>query len=237
MSNRQRVTVRRFGYSFVTAYPVLSPAAGKQLNLHSLALINGSGAAISLGLGIGCNTQFASVYSLRVGVAGSQSTTLFTTTANDGFIVQSSLPIDMLALHITQADAGSGVYEYAVWTGAAFQVFTPSVSPTWTATGETALIFPPDFRWTAGNGGFGNLDATRYTLRIRATTPPSQAVIADINQPCRLIAFRESVESKQSIEADFSDNQYLLAGSEAVFPYFGTANAQNAVELVWQVNP
>lgn len=228
---------QRFGFAKVTAHTVLTAPPGTQLNIHSIAAINGSVTNGAIGLGLTVTANNATVYSLIAGSASAYNGTAFTTTIGDGFLVQSkNMPVDMLAFNVSQRDTGAATYTYEYWNGASFVFFTPNKTPTFTQLGETGLVYASMYDWAVGNGGIAGLSNAQYTLRVRSTVAPSQAVITSI-QPVKLIVYREVVESKQSIDLSFDQDQYLFDSGESVIPYFEVADPQNSLEISWQNNP
>ena len=234
--SRQRLISKRLGYASTDAANVLTAPSSVQLELLTYGLINASALMQNLGLGISFSSSSSSIFSLVSGALANFSNTLFTTSANDGFIIQSSSPCDLLALKISQAQAGSPIYEYSYWNGSSWTVFVPQVVPSSYAVGMQHILFPPSYLWVKG-GNYAGLDSNKFSLRVRATTAPSQAVQVSAYKICKLITYRESVEAAQSVEANFMDSQYLLEQGEGLYPYFSIPSINNAVELVYRLNP
>ncbi len=115
--------------------------------------------------------------------AGTGDFALTTTTNNDGFIVFSQIPINLLSLIVSQATTGSPVYEvsYTVAGGswATLTLGNLLVAPALAATGEQLLWWenPGDLVVSVSGHGTG-VPVGYYGYRVRATTAPSQAALA-----------------------------------------------------------
>lgn len=241
--NRQYLRILRTGYETQSAVPVLSPVLGTQLLIMSMIAYNGSSSSCDIALGIGFNNSTWSLYAVGASVvnqttniqAGS-AVTLFDTTNNHGYIVQGKRKFSEVRFNVSQASTGSPVYTYQYWNGASWASLTLFSTPNYASTGQKTLVFNSPSDWTVGAGGLGP-DETQYSIRVLATTAPTQAVQANSMTAIKIIVFREAIGTKQHLEVLFKERQLLLESGEALYPYFSVADAKNAVEVSYQQNP
>lgn len=233
-----------------TAYPnqshdtVLSAASTQQLLVHSICAYNATSSAIGVGVGHSFNSNYwklwqnvASVYSnVTATVQAGSSTTLFTTTSNDGFIVQAKEKFGLVSFVVSQTQTGSPVHSYQYWDGSTWQTLTLFNTPSYASTGKKAILFTPPIDWAVGAGSLGP-DETFYSVRVRATTGPSQAVKVSAMKVCRVVAFRNNIAADQQLQVLFDTRQLLLQQGESVIGFFETANAANSMEVSYQINP
>lgn len=95
---------------------------------------------------------------------------------NEGFLLQGSRKFDKVTMTISQAQTGSPVYTYSYWNGSSWQALTLTSTPSYTAVGTTTLQFAIPTDWNVGDGGITGADATRYSIRVLATTAPVTSV-------------------------------------------------------------
>ena len=221
---------------------VLSPDSNKQLLLWNVTASNGTGAIVDIGIGYNFNS-----YKLKSFLVGSATTdvtadllagtavTIVGTTNNDGFIVQGIEKFNMLVMNISQAQTGSPIYAYQYWNGSSFQNLTLEETPDYTSTGYAYVVFTAPVDWVTGNGGTAG-DSDKYTIRIRATTAPTQAVQADSIKVIRFFTYKRNVPADNFLQTDFQGRQMLLESQESIFAYFSTANDANIIEAAYQMN-
>ncbi len=243
--NRQAVQLAEFAYPTVAKDAVLaSPNSNRQLVVHALSAYNAHSAAMDVGLGVRFAPAAWKLYAVTASVTDVTSTiqagstqTILPTTNNHGFIVQAKSQFGLLSLTISQAETGSPTYSYQYWNGSAWTTLTLRNSPVYTSTGSIAIAFAPPLDWVAGNGSDSpDLSSTEagYCIRVRGTTAPSQAVRITALHVSRFLSFR-SLSSKATLSFKFEPYAALLEIGESVQAYFGTATANNSVEVSYQV--
>jgi hypothetical protein len=120
---------------------------------------------------------------------------LSTTAANDGFVVWSSVPFNLLSFNITTAEAGLAVthdFAYTAPAGWSTQPLAQMTATDWSATagavvpaGEALLMFDPPSDWvqtgsqSAFSGGYGTgVPNGMYGVRVRTPAGPTTAAVA-----------------------------------------------------------
>lgn len=162
------------------------------------------------------------------------TTSIFTTTNNEGFAIQAKSKWNVWGITISQVQTGSPVYEYTYWNGSSFVTLThaptlATATPVYTATGDTVAIFGAPADWQPGGGGA--LDANMYTMRARATTAPTQAVqITDV-WIGQCIDFQFAVNNSNFVTQISPNNPVILEAGESVIPYFGSSSTSNYVSV------
>jgi hypothetical protein len=161
--------------------------------------------------------------------------TAFPTTNNYGLLVQSRNPFSAIAFNISQAETGSPVYTYEYWNGSSWTALVLENTPIYTATGVQALVFQAPIDWVVGDSTEGG-NADLYSVRMLATTAPSQAVQFNSLKVLKLLALSE-VADKGSLISDFSESPLLLQTGEAIIPFFSYTSTHNRIDLSYKVNP
>jgi len=168
---------------------------------------------------------------------------LFTTTANDGFVVAASIPFNVLSIDQTTASAGgSPIFDYAYWgrptTGLAsasdaWVVVTPVVSASFTAAADERLVvLPVPFRapvaTTVASPG-GGIPPARYAVRVRATTAPSTTGGSAARiYVGRSVYWQTSVTANTTISLnEGGEGGRVFDGGVAFGGFIGTAAANN----------
>jgi hypothetical protein len=245
--NSQNLQLLHAAYTTQSLTAALSAPSNQQLLIHSIYAYNGFNSTNSVGLSISMNSNQWKLWTL-VGAgptvsektstiqAGTALTIFPTVTANQGIILQAKDKFGLMSFDISQAETGSPVYEYRYWNGSAWTALTLLNSPIYTATGQMNIIFNPPLDWAVGDNGEGT-DTSMYSIRIRATTAPTQAVKIDSLKPCKLLVYRASIAADNSLGAMFKTRQLLLQQGESIIPYFATANAKNTIEIAYQISP
>lgn len=111
--------------------------------------------------------------------SGGDDFALSTLTNNDGHIIGAEIPFNVVSYDVSTAE-NAGTWEIAYWNGAAWTVlanpFLPAaLNAVFQATVETVIAFPLPSDWARGGSGTG-VSATKYNLRLRATTAPGATV-------------------------------------------------------------
>lgn len=232
--------------------PVVAAQSGKQIALIGATINNRSGSTLNLGLGFLTDStrwkagQWDASENPEIiddttdaQDAGSDDFALFTTTNNDGFIVQSLDKFGFVGVQVTTAaSGGSPVYEYTYWNGSSYAALTLFDTPSWTSTGEKTIAFTTPIDWAAVESGsqaaLDGADVGKYLIRVRATTASSTAGgLASLIWVARLHDFKASVatDSVLNVSIEDADQGIVLKGGEGVVPYFSTAHANNSVSV------
>lgn len=226
------------GYAQNGKDAVLVAPSSKQLALISVRAMNRSGGAIDVGI----VRKFAQGFKLFSYVAAGSvytnltltaTNTIFTTTANGGFVVQSKSKSGLMGFTVLQGESVSPVYSYQYWNGAGWVTLTVIAKPTTYATGSNLIVFLPPSDWAVG--GDTGLDQDKYSIRVRSTTAGGQVVTVTAVWCGQLIDFIEAVADNNSLNIEFDrDHPLILDGGEGLMPYFsGTASADNALRTAY----
>lgn len=232
------------GYNQNCDTPALLPPTGKQVHIYDITLHNGSAATIDMGILKRVSLSDVSVYKMIVadtpdatldtGLKNGVATKIFTTTTNDGFMIQSSNRFSLIGLNIS-TEGADGVYALSYFNGTAFVALTALTSPALTAKGTALFLFAPPVDWvpgtTAGVGGASD----SYSVIVRASTAPGSDISANRIWVGRSLDLSLSVAAKSNMNRVFFAKQPLiLAGEEGILPYFGgTASPANMVSITY----
>lgn len=244
------------GYGVKLSTPVVSPAANKTLELYLAALFNGTGGSITAAAAkklapVSTMQQFFSITDASTPdaaditsaiLAGTAAQQLISTTNNDGFLVQCAQKFSVIGINVTQAQAGSPVYEYTYWNGSAYAALSTIEVPASYAAGIQIIAFHPPVDWVAGSSAaVGGNTSGYYSIRVRATTAPSTAVQVGNGGTAPsiwLASFMKSMElaTKTGFELQaFQDEPLCLDAQESLIPYFsGSANAANTFSVLYK---
>lgn len=240
--HRDNLRLVQIGYPNISHDAALTAPATQQLYVHSITAYNGNASANNLGLAHSFTASHWGLYSIGASttsvtatIQAGSSTTLFGTTNNYGIIVQGKSPFGLVTASVSQASTGSPVYSYQYWDGSTWQTLTLLSTPSWASTGRKAIMFLPPVDWAVGSGGAA--DDTLYSIRVRATTAPSQAVLGTAMKVCRVIVYRGAVATTKQLGVIFKTRPYLLEQGEAIIGFFSTADAGNSVEIAYQLSP
>ena len=180
------------------------------------------------------------------------SLVLVDTTINNGFIIGSKQPIQVIGFDVTTASTG-GVFDTAYWgfptsgsqaSAAAFQQITQAnnfIQPTtpFAATGEQLFVLnhPAAVLVKTVAGDITGFPAGYYAVRVRATT----AVTVSASKFARLYVGVELLRQSQlaqhavrGIGAGVSSRTLTVTNGVAVGAYFGTANIGNNLYLEYE---
>ncbi len=228
---------------------VISPGSGQQILLHSLVLQNRSGGTIDMGLGIKLdNTGFkvGKLVALNTpqladatsAIQAGTATNIFTSTDNDGYLIQSSAKFSLVGFTISQVQTGSPVYAYEYWNGTAWTALPDVIAtPGYLALTDTLLVFSPPRDWALGTDASVGGSSTMYSVRARATTHSNQAVKATAVWVAKFLHFQAQVPNNgllSWVSSTDLDAPVLLDGGQGVLPFFATASALNLVTARYQ---
>ncbi len=242
IGNRQQLQIVSSGYGSNAYEGIVTVPTNQQLLVHSFSAANGSSSAKDLGLAIRLAPGHWSLWRLAAtdvdetdNIQNGTDVNLFSTTNNDGFLVQSRFKFSLIMFNVSQAETGSPTYTYEYYNGSTWVTLTLRNTLTYTTTGKKVIAFNAPIDWEVGDGTEGG-DNTLYSIRVLATTAPSQAVQADSMFIGKLIVFREDVPSKGQLQVVFEAKPLLLEQGETLVPYFETVAAGNVVEASYQFN-
>lgn len=240
---RQGLQLVHLSYPNQSYDEALAAPSNQQLQVHSVLGYNGHTSANDIGLGYTINKAHwklwsiaASVTEVTSSIQAGTAVTLFGTVNNYGFFAQAKLPLEIISFDISQAQTGAPVYAYEYWNGSAWSALTLKAVPAYTSTGHMTIAFDAPVDWAVGANSLGP-DESLYTVRIRATTAPTQAVKVDVLKTGKFICYRESVATKSAVEVNFETRQFLLNQGESIIAFFATAAAKNALEISYQFSP
>jgi hypothetical protein len=248
----QPINLVHTGYPSNGGTAVVIPATGKQIHILQAKAQNKSGGAIDVGILkrfastdwvfnsiVVANTPDATDNSAAI--RAGTSTALFTTTTNDGYMVQSSQKFNMIGFTIETSEAGSPVYTYQYYNGSAFTTLTTIAVPaTYVTTGlATAIVlFQAPVDWAVGSTAAVGGDLTKYSILVKASTAPSTAPKATNLWLGQFLDFQYQLANNTAFSCTFDTFAPLkLQGNESIQPYFGgTANAANCFSVSYTVN-
>lgn len=163
---------------------------------------------------------------------------LTTTTNDDGFVVQSPHPFNIVGITVgTAAAGGSPAYAYTYWDGAAWTTLNTLATPDFTGTGDTYLQFLTPHNWTrltltATPVATDALSAGMYAIRVVASTAPNTtAALASQIWVVSLLDYVEKLGDGQSSITSRQKLPMVIPNGCAVVPYCSVANAANHMLL------
>lgn len=240
---------KHVGYNQNGKSTVIAPASNMQLQVYEMEANNRSGGAINVGLlkkfvesawkfytVVAASTPDATDASTAV-KAGT-ATAIFTTTNDDGFLVQASKPFNLIGMNVsTAASGGSPIYTYQYYDGSAYQTLSTIAVPSY-GSGNNHIVFNAPIDWAVGTSDAVGGDSDKYSILVRASAASSGAG-GSINSLWvgEFLKFQASVADKASLEMKFDRDQPLIfVGGEGLMPYFGgSANAQNSVRVLYKI--
>lgn len=232
-----------FSYPQQSKAALLSPASGKVLQLYAAHLTNRSGGLADLALlkkfgsaawelGTVSDASTPDLSDQTASIQSGGTVDVFTTTNNDGFIVQSLKPFNMIGLTISQAQTGSPVYAIEYYNGTSFTDAPMLATPDLTSTGDKVYLFAPPSDWAVGGSAGVGVDASMYAIRIRATTAGGQAVQATAAWVAEIMMYQDDVASNGSLGISFPyEFPERLEANEEIIPYFSVASTDNLVTV------
>lgn len=168
--------------------------------------------------------------------SGASDFALFTTTNNDGFVVQADQKFNMVRIDTNTAPSGgSPAYEYTYWNGA-WTALTTIATPSYSADTSTVLFFqlPSDWTRLASSDtpvATEGLTAGKFAIRVRATTAPSSAGgNAKVILPIMVLDYIPNVTAGAAAEGSY-DNGIMVPHGRAIIPYYSVANSGNVVSI------
>lgn len=220
-----------------------TPPSTQQLEVHSISLYNATAADNALGIfstvsNIQCKFYSAASAvwsSITTAVQAATSSTIFSTTNNDGVIFQSKRKFGYVAFNVSQASTGSPVYTYKYWNGSTFATLPLLNTPSYSATGIQVLVFNAPNDWVVGSNSLA--DEALFSIQILATTAPSQAVKINSCIIGKMLKYSDSILQNQWFEVNFGNDAILLQQGEYIMPFFSYTNASNRLDMTYRISP
>ena len=219
------------------------------IGVGGFELFNSSGAAITVALGVRIpnvlwragqwDDAAATPYTDDTADAQDVGTADFamnTTTANDGLVIHSRVPFNLVSFDVgTAGDASTNAARYSNAAGDGWSdVTTNLLADTFAATGERIWFFrtPPDWGRVQTNGLSG-IPGGRYALNIRSTVAPAvTAAVADSLSIYRMYFIREAIADNAAYEWWPGGTEAPMIPGDALVAFFGTANDLNGVTVL-----
>lgn len=243
--NSQYLSRLLVAYSSKAETALLTPASGKQNLIHYIRLYNGGALTSDLGVGVGMAPDAYSIWhksastaEITSAVQAGTASTIISTTNNHGFYIQAKDRFGLIYMNVSQAAAGTPTYTYQYWDGTTWQTLATKSVPASYGAGANYVVFIPPVLWTTGSDD-GALNSGHYTIKVLATTAPSQAVQINAIKVAGLISWQDDISTGMHLQVAFEGARgvLLLESQEYILPYFGTADAGNMIEAAYQVNP
>lgn len=234
-------------YDQVCKTAVVSPAANQQLLLYYAKVQNQSGSTCDLALlsklstnatKFGIYTSPGPIVDATAAINAGTAENIFTTSNNDGFLIQSTKPFNLIGLTLSQGDTGSPVYSFKYYNGTSY-VALPTIyaTPSFTSTGDVVLLFPSPRDWVKGSTGGVGGTSTNYSILVQASTAPGQLVKATAFWAGQLIDYAAAVPNNGYMDVQFEyEHPKVFDGLEGVLPYFATAGSSNNVTIQYFSN-
>lgn len=239
-----------------TAYPttgrdvVALPAANKQLQVYKIKAMNNSAGAADVMLMkrmSALNLAFYQYASGSPGVAtavaisglATSLPTLYTAGANNsGYIVQSSEVFSLIGITIQTAAHSGSTLDIRYWTGAAWAAVSTLAVPVLTTGSGASVVyaFSPPIDWAAGGDPTG-LDASKYSIMIRATTADAGAApTISALWVAQMLDLGMQIAQYGSLVRDYPpDFPLMLSQGEGIQPYFSVAGANSSMAVSYAI--
>lgn len=163
--------------------------------------------------------------------AGADDVALFTTTNNDGFAVSAAVKFGCVNIVVSTAEAGSPTYAYTYWNGSDWAAIVPIVSPDYTSTGETSLVFAIPSDWAKGGDTGEGIDSNHYAIKAVASTAPTTAPLATTVHPVVLLDLVGAVADGSNINktAYVRSKGATIPPGHSLVPYSSVSDASNVI--------
>lgn len=240
------------GYPEKSKTVVAGPASNGQLRFHSARAHNRSGGTANVGIlkkfnagrytfaqiDVSATPDVVANTTLKAGSA----TTIFTTTDDDGFLVESKEKFSLIGLNIAQVETPTPVYAYQYFNGTIYTPLAALDLPTaYTSLGEQVIAFLPPADWALGTTAAVGASTDKFSILVTATTAGGQAVTADELWVGDFLAFQDTLADNGTLEysvptVGLTNGALLLDVGEGIMPYFGTADAGNMASVVYETH-
>jgi hypothetical protein len=238
------------GYGENGKTSVLTPATGKQIHVYQLKAENRSGGAVDVGILKKLATANWKMFSITVAstpdaadvtstIQAGSAQPLFTTTNNDGFLVQSASKFNLIGLNVSvAASGGAPAYAYTYYNGTSMATLSTIAVPASYGSGTQLILFNAPVDWALGTTAAVGGDSDKYAIQVVASTASgTTGGSANSLWVGQFFDFQASVADKANLDIPIYQNEPLmLNANEGVFPYFsGTASAQNAIRILYKI--
>lgn len=171
---------------------------------------------------------------------GATDFALETTTANDGFMISSTVQFNAILLDIGTASNLAGApdpvraarYSNSAGTGwsALTTIVHTAASVEYSTSTETVIAWDVPTDWGVHVSGLGTgTPVGEYLINVRATTAPdTTAGVANSISIYRLY-FLESIANNATKEVNFSPAEAWMPNGDGLVAFFSTANSSNRV--------
>lgn len=168
--------------------------------------------------------------------AGVNDFALTTTTNNDGFVVMANKFPNIIRIDIGDNAGSAPTLEYTYWNGSAWATLQTVLTPNLQATGDQYVVAltPHDAAVaTSSSTAVVNNGVTSgyYAVRVRATTAPSGAALADELSVVHLMDFVEKVADGNATVEEYNPGTKLIPSGHSLVPFCSTANAGNWIKV------
>ena len=240
------------GYAVKGNATIVSPGTGNQLEVFETKLLNRSGATLNMGICVKMANADWKLYRITAAstpdgtditstVQAGTTASIISTTNNDGYLVTSARPFNVIGMNIVQAETGAPTYVYSYYNGSSMSTFTPTDTIVYTSTGNVTMTMFPSIDWVVGTSS-GILDSAitpAYSMRLLATAAPSQAVTINSMWVGYALAYGDTVADNAALTYpavhSANNNAVLtLQGQEGIMPFFSTANALNMASVLYK---
>jgi hypothetical protein len=248
---RQSLQVQTALWAANSSTPALLPATANQLEIYDAVMeyVGSSTSNVGLNTKMSLNTgnfSFGTITDASTpdfadataSIIAGGTNTIFTTTTNDGCLIQSSSKFNFIGVNVTQGESGSPVYAAAYYNGTNYTALTTITIPSAFSTGVKVVYFFLPTDWVVGTTTAVGGNTSMYSIRLRATTAPGTAVQINELWLGKMLFFKTALA--QYGTASFTGNGALLrdpiilSASEGLLPYFATANSGNNVRIFYK---
>jgi hypothetical protein len=236
-------------YNTLAQLPAVSAPVNKQLVVYKAEAINGSGGPIGVGI-LKTLSQVELDYYTVVDASSPKAviapliksgtpTQVFTTTANDGFMLQSNDRISMIGITTDVTSAAQGTITVKYYNGSTFTAVTPIAVPSaLSAAGYKQWFIQVPHDWVPGTTAAVGGSSDKYSLLVTMGASLTNLVTATAVTAGQCLSYNKAVANNSVLSADFYgtiQKPLILNAGEGLAPYFATAHADNAVRVVYEL--
>lgn len=245
---RQSRVLLPVGYNLTAKTAVLTAATGNRLALYSVTMLNGSGASGSVApvRKFADNATTWKVFQIddsetpdaidvTAAIQAGTVTDIFTTTNNDGFLIQARKQFNLIGLNISTAATGSPVFEFTYFNGTSYVTLPTFEVPDFSGTGTNLIAFAAPHDWAIGTTAAVGGNAAMYSIRVRATTAPTNAPEADECWVGEFLDYVSVVSSGDCIRFDLSHGDATpveFEPEETLVPYFAGSACPSSLNII-----
>jgi hypothetical protein len=227
---KPRIITKRISYSELSCDDALVVPANQQLNLHSVALVNGD-ATGTHEISLGISKKFR-MFSLLAGVATKVTFPVTMFADASAYLIETDEPIDMVAFDAVASTTTT--FSVQCYNGTSL-VTIPTLSFS-NAAGKGALLTAVNHQVAPGTLAANiSFDPTKYYLYIVPLVLGTSLTLNSV-KACKVLSSR-LVSANQALTLDFAPDQALFAQGEALVPLFGIASNLNLMEICYRINP